>query len=66
MKRRYQYNNEKLLSVITDNKVKCKCGHSIFIPHYVNKTYCTWCHRTVYRNEKEEFKDKLQKQLFKK
>ena len=65
-RKRYRCANPKLWDVITNNKVECKCGHKVFIPHYVNKTYCTWCHRTVYRNEQEEFKDKLQKQLAKK
>lgn len=48
---------------ITNNRVICKCGHSIFMPHYVTKRLCSWCNRWVYRNKEIEFKEKLQNQL---
>lgn len=32
---------DKVASVITDLKVRCKCGHMVFVPHYVDKMYCT-------------------------
>ena len=55
---------EKKRKFITNNTIKCKCGHSVFFQR--NKMICTWCGRFVYKNEKEEFKDKLISQLNKK
>ena len=43
---------------------KCKCGHSVLIRRNENKSICGWCNRTVYRNPKEEFKDRLETKLY--
>lgn len=43
---------------------KCKCGHSVLIRAYEVKSICNWCGRSVYRNEKEEFKDRLGVKLY--
>lgn len=53
----------KLMNDISNSTVKCKCGHSMLIPNYLSKRLCTWCHRWVYRNKKEEFKEKIKVQL---
>ena len=39
----------------------CVCGHSIVFPptSKTNKTICTWCGHFIYKNDKEEFKEKL-------
>lgn len=42
-----------------DNKIKCKCGHSVEFWHNNYKTLCNHCGRFVYKNKKEEFKDKM-------
>ena len=55
--------NLKFLQAIDKYKVKCKyCGHSILI---VNRSYCVcdWCGHKVYRSKKDEFKDKLKKEI---
>lgn len=40
------------LKAISDNSIKCKCGHSIFTSD--KEIICRWCGRKVYR-PKEEF-----------
>lgn len=53
-------NDEKKISnVLAEYKVKCKCGHSIVMTNNITKTLCTWCNHYVYKNAKEEFKDKM-------
>ena len=43
----------------------CKCGHSIvFTPSpKTNKTICSWCGNWIYKNDFEEFKEKLSKKM---
>lgn len=53
----------KMLKMYTDNRVKCKCGHSHFMPVFVPYKICGWCGERVFRNEKEEFKYKLEHQM---
>ena len=43
---------------------KCKCGHSVLIRAYENKSICFHCNRTVYRNPREEFIDRLETKLY--
>lgn len=54
---------ERLDSVITENKIQCKCGHRIFMPVYLPHTICGWCGNIVFRNKEEEFKYKLSQHL---
>lgn len=49
----------KLDDAKTDLRVYCKCGHSIFMPIYLKHTICRYCGSKVYRNKKEEFKEKM-------
>lgn len=44
------------------NKVKhpCKCGRRVVIPYWADKTLCSWCHRYVYKDKKQEFKERLE------
>ena len=46
----------------------CKCGHSIVFPinSKASKTICTWCGNYIYKNDLEEFKEKIKKVLKKK
>ena len=55
---------KKLHKVITDNTIKCKCGHSIWLGHN-NYGTCNWCGRLVFKNNKEEFKYRLKSHLLK-
>lgn len=42
-----------------DNRVKCRCGHSMTFPFDKEKLICSWCGRLVYKNKKTEFKEVL-------
>jgi hypothetical protein len=54
--------DEILESELTKHKVKCKCGHTLII---IGKTkvICNHCGYYVYRDEREEFKDKMRSAL---
>lgn len=44
----------------------CKnCGHSVIIPKTskANKVICTWCGYYIFKNDFEEFKEKIKKVL---
>lgn len=56
----------KRLRVYTDNRVKCKCGHSHFMPVFLPYKICGWCGKMVFRNKQEEFKYKLEHEIKKK
>ena len=56
----------KLLEVICNNTVKCKCGHSISFLDKSEKKICNWCGNYVYKNKKLEFIEKLSFYLRKK
>ena len=54
----------KYFNTITNNTIKCKCGHSItFMNKDKNKKICTWCGHYVYKSDKDKFKDVLNKLL---
>ena len=44
-------------------KIRCKCGHRVVIPVWVDKQLCKWCGYYVYRNKQLEFKEKLTKKI---
>lgn len=58
-------NSEKFLNALSQYKVKCKCGHVVII---IKRSWvmCSWCGRKIYRSKKDEFKDKLKKEIKKK
>ena len=35
-------------------KYKCKCGHKVVIPKWVDKQVCSWCKRYVFKSKKDE------------
>lgn len=39
------------------------CGHTTYVPKQFKKVICSYCGHTVYFDEKEKFKDKLQRKL---
>lgn len=47
-------------------KYPCKCcGHKSVIPYWVNRQMCSWCGHYVYKNDIDEFKDKLTSAILK-
>ena len=50
---------EKKVAFDTENTFKCKCGHSIVIYPTTTKKLCTWCKNYVYRDNKDEFKERM-------
>ena len=46
-----------------ENTVKCKCGHSVFIPAFKDDSLCDWCKCKVINTTKNHFKYKLRKVL---
>lgn len=59
--------NFKELSKFTDelqnHTYTCKCGHRIVMADNVKKLTCNWCYRTVYKNKKDEFMDRMEIKL---
>ena len=51
--------NEELDKV----KYKCKCGHRVVIPYFMDKNICSWCHRYVFKSKEDEFKFRLKEKL---
>lgn len=49
-------------SVLSKYKVKCKCGHVLIITNK-DKVVCSHCGHYVYKNQKEEFKDRMRRVL---
>lgn len=57
---------EKMASYVSSHKKKCKyCGNPIFIIQSFdrNKTLCHNCGHFVYKNDIDEFRDKLKRQI---
>lgn len=44
-------------------KYKCKCGHRVVIPYFMDKNICSWCHEYVFKNKETEFKYRLKEKL---
>ena len=65
---RYHVNGKKktkeeiMESILSNYKVKCKCGHTLIIIGKP-KVICNHCGYYVYRDEREEFKDKMRSVL---
>lgn len=55
---------EKLARYKTDHKVKCECGHSMFLIR--DSVICSWCGRKVYKDDRTKFRYELTKRLKKK
>jgi len=56
---KWKNTNRNYIEFLQENTYKCKCGHSVII--FPNEKYklCNWCNNNVYKDKKEEFKDKL-------
>lgn len=44
-------------------KIICSCGHRVIVPMYAKKKLCDWCGYWVYRDKKEEFRDRLKQKM---
>lgn len=50
--------------VYSQNKYPCKhCGHKQLIPKIMEKNLCDWCGFWVFKNEKDEFKYRMDEQI---
>ena len=45
----------KYAHILTENSVKCKCGHTIAMNPKLNKEICSWCGNYVFKTKKDEF-----------
>lgn len=43
-------------------RMKCKCGHTVFMASRTNYCICNWCGRKV-ENTRKKFKEKLKERL---
>lgn len=55
--------DEKALSELEKLKVKCKCGHTMVMPVYVDEVICKHCGKKVQNNSKLYFMYKMRKVL---
>lgn len=54
----------KYSDVIQRHMYSCsKCGNREFIPHRLNKTICRSCGYWVYKSLKDEFKEKICREI---
>ena len=44
---------------------KCKCGHTVTIPEFVDKQLCKFCGTYVFKNKKDEFSYRVREKLIK-
>lgn len=40
-------------------KYKCRCGHKVIIPKWVDKQICGWCGKYVFKSKEDEFKYRM-------
>ena len=52
----------KRFDSITNNRVKCKCSHSMLLGSK-DRDLCTYCGYFVYKDKRTEFKYKLKERL---
>ena len=51
---------DKFMDKLQDYTYTCSCGHRIVIGGGKSKEICYWCGRYVYKDKKEEFKERLE------
>ena len=59
-------NNKELIKyhdIITKNRIKCKCGHSVVLPPELNKIICNWCGNYVFKSKKDEFEYRMKEAM---
>lgn len=53
----------KYHNIITQNKTKCGCGHSVIIPPNLDKIICSYCGKYIFKNKKKEFEYRLKESM---
>ena len=53
--------SRKILNEREEFKIYCSCGHGVVILpfEHKNKKICSYCGKYVYKDKKEEFKERL-------
>ena len=54
---------EILDSYYSNYKVKCDCGHSMFMPYGTDIKICSHCGHKIFRNKQIEFREKVKEKL---
>ena len=54
---------EEWSSVVLKYKIRCKCGHRVFIDKDKDKVLCQVCRNYVFKDKKSEFEYKIKQQL---
>lgn len=54
----------KYADEVAEHVYPCKCGRKVFIGRNRVKSICDWCGRSVYKNAREEFIDRLETKLY--
>lgn len=54
---------QKIMEAQQKLKVTCSCGHRVLIPKFLKKAICDWCGHWVYKDKKDEFKEKLLRKM---
>ena len=44
-------------------KYRCRCGHKVIIPKWVDKQLCDWCGNYVFKSKKDEFEYRMKERL---
>lgn len=60
MKHRFD-DDTKIFSQIVSDRLKCSCGHTFTTTK--EKHLCSWCGNYVYKDKKNEFTEKLMKEI---
>ncbi len=50
---------QKQMRELDKSKYRCKCGHRVVIPAWIDRNICDWCGHYVYKDKETEFKYKL-------
>ena len=50
-------------SYYSEYMCRCECSHTQLVPPKQKKVMCSHCGRWIYRDKKDEFKDKLLKEM---
>lgn len=53
----------RYLNEIAKNSYPCSCGHKVLMNYKQNKKLCSWCGRYVYKNKRDEFREKLEEKI---
>ena len=54
---------ERKVEFDAQNTFKCKCGHSVVIYPNTTKKLCNWCKNYVFRNPRDEFKERMKESI---